>query len=135
VGTNGLRYRDDIILIATSVELQELVNSLNTASKKYDLLINAGKTKLMIAGKNSCDILIDNQKIEVIGTFPYLGSLITTEADCVTDIRARLNKGETGYIVSSLRKIWKCHDIAIDTKVRLLQALWPVATYSCENGL
>jgi len=95
---SNLRYSDDIILIATSVEeLQELVNRLNTASKKYDLLINAEKAKVMVTGKNSCDILIDNQKIEVVGTFPYLGSLITTEADCVTDIRARLNKGQTGY--------------------------------------
>jgi len=36
--------------------------------------------------------------------------------------------------VSSLRKIWKSHDITMDTKVQLLRTLvWPVANYGCES--
>jgi len=64
-------------------------------------------------------------------TFLYLGSVITNDAECTADIRARLNKGEG--IVSSLRKIWKSCDTTTDTKVRLSQTLvWPVATYGWE---
>jgi len=76
--------------------------------------------------------MIDNQTVEVMDIFPYLGSLITNDAECTADIRARLNKGQS--IVSSLRRIWKSHDITIDTKVRLLKTLvWPAPTYRCEN--
>ena len=42
------RYADDIILLATSeAELQELVDRLDRVSRKYSLLINVDKTKVM----------------------------------------------------------------------------------------
>ena len=44
----NLRYADDIILLATSeAELQELVHRLDRVSRKYSLLINVDKTKVM----------------------------------------------------------------------------------------
>ena len=110
------------------------MNHLNIVSKRYGLLINAEKTKVMTTDNGNSDITIDNQTVEVVDTFLYLGSSITSDAECTTDIRARLNKGQG--IVSSLSKIWKSHDITTDTKVRLLQTLvgpWSVATYGCES--
>ena len=42
------RYTDDIILLATSeAELQELVDRLDRVSRRYSLLINIDKTKVM----------------------------------------------------------------------------------------
>jgi len=59
----------------------------------------------MTAVDGSCDITIDNQTVpKVMDTFPYLGSVITSDAECTADIRARLNKGQG--IVSFLRKIF-----------------------------
>ena len=44
---------------------------------------------------------------------------------CTKDILARL--GICSGTTTSLKKIWKSHDIAIDTKVQLLKVLvWPV---------
>ena len=44
----NLRYADDIILLATSeAELQELVDRLDRVSRKYSLLINVDKAKVM----------------------------------------------------------------------------------------
>ena len=44
----NLRYADDIILLATSVaELQELVDRLDRVSRRYSLVINIDKTKVM----------------------------------------------------------------------------------------
>jgi len=44
----NLRYADDIILLATSdAELQELVDRLDWVSRKYSLLINVDKTKVI----------------------------------------------------------------------------------------
>ena len=44
----NLRHADDIILLATSeAELQELVDRLDRVSRKYSLLINDDKTRVM----------------------------------------------------------------------------------------
>jgi len=72
-----LMYADEIVLIATSTqELQTLVNRVNIVSKRYDLLINAEKTKVMTTASGSCDITIDSQTVEVTDTVLYLGSLM-----------------------------------------------------------
>ena len=57
----NLRYADDIILLATSeAELQELVDRLDCVSRKYSLLINVDKTKVMTSDGIACCILIQN---------------------------------------------------------------------------
>jgi len=74
----NLRYSDDIILLATSeAELQELVDRLDRVSCKNGLLINVNKTKVMASDGIACRILIQNEQLEQVVTFPYLGSLIT----------------------------------------------------------
>ena len=129
----NLRYADDIILLASSVaELQELVNRLDRVSKIYSLLINIDKTKTMASDGVSCTISIQGIQLEQVDTFPYLGSMITEDAKCKKEIRARLCKGQA--IGTSLNKLWKSHGIPIGTKLRLQKALvWPVATYGCES--
>ena len=69
---NNLRYADDIILLASSEgQLQELVNRLNLASRKYiSLLINIDKTKVMAGDGVACDINIQGTKLEQVDTFP-----------------------------------------------------------------
>ena len=48
IGVMNLRYADDMILLATlEAELQELVDRLDRVSRKYSLLINVNKTKVM----------------------------------------------------------------------------------------
>jgi len=73
----NLRYADDIILLGTSeAELQELVDRLDRVSRKYILLINVDKTKVVASDGIACRILIQNELLEQVDTFPYLGSLI-----------------------------------------------------------
>jgi len=71
----NIRHADDIILLATSeTELQELVDRLDRVSRKYSLLINGDKTKVMASDGIACRILIQNELLEQVDTFPYLGS-------------------------------------------------------------
>jgi len=129
----NLRYADDIILLATSeAELQELVDRLDRISRKYRLLINVDKTKVMASDGITCRVLIYNELLEQMDTFPYLGSLITENGECTTEFRTRLNRGQA--IGASLQKIWISHSIPNSTKIRLMKALvWPVATYGCKS--
>jgi len=79
-----------------------------------------------------CHILIQNEQLEQVDTFPYLGSLITEDVECMTEFCTRLNRGQA--MGTSLQKIWKSHSIPISTKIQLMKALvWPVATYGCES--
>ena len=82
IRVNNLRYADDIILLASSEgELQELVNHLDLASRKYSLLINIDNTKVMAGDSVACDINIQGAKLEQVDSFLYLGSLITEDAE------------------------------------------------------
>jgi len=55
----NLRNADDIILLVTSeAELQELVDRLDRVSRKYSLLINVDKTKVMASDGIACRTLI-----------------------------------------------------------------------------
>ena len=97
----NLRYADDIILLATSeAELQELVDRLERVSRKYSLLINVNKTKVMASDGIACRILIQNEQLEEVDTFPYLGSLITEDGECKMEFRTRLNRGQANESAS-----------------------------------
>jgi len=100
----NLGYADDTILLGTSeAELQELVDRLDRVSRKCSLLINVDKTKVMASDGIACRILIQNELLEQVETFPYLGSLITEEGECTTEFRTRLNRGQA--IGASLQKV------------------------------
>jgi len=76
----NLRYVDDIILLViTEAELQELVDRLDRVSRKYSLLINVDKTKVMASDGITYRGRIQNELLEQVDTFPYLGTLITED--------------------------------------------------------
>ena len=67
----NLCYADDIILLATlEAELQELVHHLDRVSRSYSLVINIDKTKVMVSDGIACRILIQNEQLAQVNTFP-----------------------------------------------------------------
>jgi len=63
----NLRDADDIILL-------ELVDRLDRVRRKYSLLVNVDKTKVMASDSIACRILIQNEELEQMDTLLYLGS-------------------------------------------------------------
>jgi len=100
-------------LATSEAELQELVDRLDRVSRKYNLLFNVDKTKVMASDGIACRILIQNEQLWQVDTFPYFGPLITEDGECTTEFRTRLNKEQA--IGASLQKIWKSHSIPIST--------------------
>ena len=106
------------------------MDCLDQVSRKYSLLINVDKTKVMVSDGITCCILIQNQQMQQVNMFPYLESLTTEDGECTTKFRTRLNKGQA--IGASL--LWKSNSIKISTKIRLMKALvWPVAMYAVKD--
>ena len=76
----NLRFAD-IDGLAEEQELTKLAEHLDTASKAYGMEISAEKIKLMTnntSGINT-EIIINGQKLEILPSFKYLGSVITDE--------------------------------------------------------
>ena len=78
----NLCFADDIHCLAREEEkLAKFVECLNKASTVYGMEISAKKTKLMTnntSGINT-EIKVNGQKLEIVTSFKYLGSVITDE--------------------------------------------------------
>jgi len=69
----------------------------------------------MASDGTACRILIQNEQLEQVDTFPYLWSLITDDGECTTEFHTRLNRGQA--IGSSLKKICKSHRMPMSMKI------------------
>ena len=78
----NLRFSDDVDgLAGEEEELASLVERLDKACRAYGMVISAEKTKLMTnntSGINT-EIKMNEQKLETVTSFKYLGSIITDE--------------------------------------------------------
>ena len=71
--------------------------------------------------KERSQIKIDEEELEVVTDFTYLGSNINVENSVQKDISARINKAR--HIYCSLHNIlWKSNVYSIKTKVRLFNS-------------
>ncbi|KAI5642326.1 reverse transcriptase (RNA-dependent DNA polymerase) domain-containing protein [Phthorimaea operculella] len=96
-----LLYADDQVILASSAEeLQEMVNIMNEALKKKGMKVNVSKTKAMVLEKEDsmteCTIMIEEERVEQVKEFVYLGSKFTSDGKCESDIERRVNAGNMG---------------------------------------
>ena len=87
---NNLRYTDDTILMAEiEEELKSLLMKVKEESEKVGLKLNIQKTKIMASGH------ITSWQIdaETVADFIFLGSKITTDGDCIHEIKRHLLLG------------------------------------------
>jgi hypothetical protein len=131
---NNLKFADDIDLLENSCErLQENVCALNTSAQRAGLKINVDKTKTMVFGKKTIDreIKVQDEVIENVTEFVYLGSLLTWNNDCTKDIKARIAKAKG--VMAGLNSIWNSKQISYKTKLNVLKTcVFSTALYACE---
>ena len=74
---NHLRFADDTVTISeTAKETEVMLTELNTESKKDGMKMHTGKTKVMFNKfAKEKDIIIENQSIEKLEEYVYLGTL------------------------------------------------------------
>ena len=83
---NNLRYADDTTLMAESEELKSLLMKVKEESEKAGLKLNIQKTKIMASGPIS-SWEIDEETVEGVRDFIFLGSKITADGDCSHEIK------------------------------------------------
>ena len=87
--------------------------------------------KIMVSGPIT-SWQIDGETMETVRDFTFLGSKVTANGDCSHEIKRPLLLGRK--VMTNLDSTFKSRDIALPTKVRLVQAMvFPVVMYGCES--
>ena len=129
---NNLRYTDDTTLMAESEEeLKSLLMKVKEESEKVGLNLNMQKTKIMASGPIT-SWQIDEETVETVADFIFLGSKILADGDCNHTIKRHLLLGRK--VMTNLDNILKSRGITLPSKVHLVKAMvFPVVMYGCET--
>ena len=75
---------------------------------------------------------VNEETVERVSDFIFLGSKITVDGDCSHEMKRLLLLGRK--IMTNLDSIFKSRDITLSIKVYLVKAtVFPVAMYGCES--
>jgi len=90
------------------------------------------KTKSLRLGISQDEkVTLDNEKIDQVGKFTYLGSIISKHDGCSEDVKSRIAKAQG--VFSQLKKVWKNRKISLKTKIRISEAtVMTVVKYGSE---
>ena len=115
---NNLRYAGDTTLMAESEEeLTSFLVKVKEESEKVGLKLNIQKTKIMASGLIT-SWQIDEETVETVTDFIFLGSRITADGDCSHEIKRLLLLGRIAMM--NLDSLLKSRGITLSTKVCLV---------------
>ncbi len=126
VHVSDLAYADNIVLLSSSYsEIQGLLEALNRHVAAIGMRINASKTKVMsalIPGEQRRAVLFDDEPLEDVDKFKYLGSTFDANGQGTEEIRSRINLARSAF--SRLQFcLWSRREISLRTKGRVYQAV------------
>ena len=114
------RYADDTTLMAESEEeLKSLLMKVKEESEEAGLKLNIQKTNITASGP-IISWQIDEETMETVRDFIFLGSKITADGDCSHEIKRCLLLGRKA--MTNLDSILKNRDMTLLTKVHLVKA-------------
>ena len=128
-----LRYADDTVLLSTSKEgLENLIMTTKKHSEDQHLYLNTQKTKIMSTdkAKGSPNIQINNEELQCVESYEYLGSIINNNGDCSKEISRRLAIAIKK--LNTMKNMWQSTSKILKLKI-LRTCIFPVATYGCES--
>ena len=101
-------------------ELKSLLIKVKEESEKVGLKLNIQKTKIMASGPIT-SWQIDEETVEKVADFIFLGPKITADGDFSHEIKRCLLLGRK--VMTNLDNILKSRDITLQTKVHLVKAM------------
>ena len=129
-------HADDTVLIADSEDkLQRIVERVNAGGEAMGLKINRNKTECMVMSKRSaptCNISIGNETIQQVNKFKYLGSTITEDGRCESEIKQRIGIARSAFI--KMRNVISNRHLRVATRIRVIKTyIWSTLLYGCET--
>ena len=131
----SVRFADDQAMVANSERgLQRMMTKLNEVTQRLGMKINAKKTKVMCFSKTKqkrVNIRIGEEKLEQVQSFTYLGSMITEDGKCTSEIKRRIAIGKKAFID---RKEIMTGELSLNLRKRLAKIfVWSTLTYGAET--
>ena len=132
-------FADDSALMAHMPgDLQVMLNSFSDSSKQFGLTISLWKAEVLFQrAPNSVApqpaISIDNVELKVVGSFKYLGSMISNDGFLEKEITYRISKASQalGPLLNRLRNH---HSVTLDTKMKVYRTvILSSLLYGCET--
>ncbi len=91
---NNLRFADDVVLIGKNLdELGSMVEDLCSLGSKSGPTINLAKTKVMSKKDYLQHVQINNNNIETVKKYTYLGQILSFDNKIEKEIKVRTTKG------------------------------------------
>ena len=119
------------LMTESEEELTSFLMKVKEEREKVGLKLNIQKTKIMASGPIT-SWEIDGETVEKWQTLFFGGLQITAVDDCSHEIKRCLLLGRK--VMTNLDSILKSRDIALPTKVPLVEAMvFPVVMYRCES--
>jgi len=108
------------------------MDKLNTTAENYGMKINIKKTKIMKVFRNvgeEINIMINGSRIEQVKSFKYLGSTMTEDGTCETEIKVRIALSKEAF---SERREVLTKSFRKEVKKKIVKTLvW--STLLCES--
>ena len=127
-----LDFADDVALVSsTRDQLQRKTSDLSLAAKQLGLNISRKKTKTMQLTDTPLPVELENEDLEEVEEFTYLGSVMSKSNATVKDITNRLQKAKSSFV--QLNKVWRSPNISEKTKIKIYNSnVLSVLLYGAE---
>jgi hypothetical protein len=130
-----VRFADDQGMVADTEDgLQKLMDNLVTVAKEYNMKVNVKKSKVMKVsrkGGGQVNLVVEGKKVEQVTKFKYLGSWITEDGRCETEVKARIGMAKEAF---SKRKELLTKKMSRVVKKKIIKTvIWSVALYAAET--
>ena len=137
--TFELLYAGDADFVAHSeAALQVIMDRFSAACGAFGLTISLKKTKVMFTPPpglpySEPNILVNDTRLKVVDTFPYLGSTVSRDRSQDFEIHSRIQKASVSF--GKLEKrVWTDHSITIRTKVSIYKTCVLTSILYTLNG-
>ncbi|VDO77410.1 unnamed protein product [Schistosoma margrebowiei] len=131
---DDLDFADDLALLSQSQQqMQEKTSSVAAASAAVGLTIHKGKSKILRCNTRCTNpITVDEEDLEDVKTFTYLGSTVDEHGGSGEDVKGRIGKARTAYL--HLRNICNSKQLSINIKFRIFNTnVKTVLLYEAET--
>ena len=118
-----LEFAEDIVLLSQKIaHACKKFQALQEEAAKVGLKVNNTKTKERRMGTpcNAGNILCNDQPLERVESFTYLGSIVNTTGGSDEDVESRSRKAQAVFYL--LRPIWKSKYISLRTKLKIFNS-------------
>ena len=131
---DDLDFADDLALLShTQQQMQEKTSDVATTSACIGLSIHKGKSKVLkVNATSTTPIMLDEEALEEVESFVYLGSTVDIQGGTDADVRTRVGKARMAF--QQLRNVWVSRHLSKKLKIRIFNTMVkPVLLYGSET--